>query len=671
MVHSQNSRSIDVIDDWKEKFTKRINQQSGSKKVKFTFEDALIKEILHTERDKFFIISYNYLKENPPESNDYIKYVSAYIKTGKKFNIKYFKGDVQKLDNYYAKVDEKKKKNETYNPFNQKAYKNYVIYMVLKLYGAYESADDLLFNVKTIDSREYNPITNIPSVLRGFLPISIKEYDIKKAFPTFLDIELGTNFRHEVYDVLGKINFAKLINANSIEGKGYYYTEIITELKKVYGDKAYLVLSEARFLVKGQLFKDLTKYEKIFIERFIQENDVIHYVRLHDAVILLKSQIVNKIVFDKVEFGIKEIEVPENNSDAKELFYYIDDDGKFKTNAVLIRNYLVASGIVRITTADDKIQLILKKNNIVEFFNYKTDLLILLLEGIIETDDNFSEVEILISREYKNDIFKALPLIKSEKLNFYRDNQNTFGLSFGNGFFLMDKDSKIEIHPYDSMKGFFYKHKIQNHVFTNTTEIGDYEKFVNNIGGDNSEVLKTIIGYMAHDYKDPSNSPAIILSDEGADGTKRNGGRGKSLIFGGLKQLLPTMLKGGKEFNPDYDFVFGDLENGIRLYCIDDVIAGFKYDSLYTNILGGINRQRKGTKAEMLEFENSPKFLITTNWLVPYSADENSTNRRFIEFKVNNYYNSNYSPFDEFGKLFFTQWDNAANSNDIDHPIPI
>lgn len=657
MEDLKHSATLDVIDYFKEKFTANIKHLTGSKKAKYTFEEARLNKFFFSERDKYFLISYDFIKENPPENNDYIKYVSAYFQTGKKLNIHYFKGDLDILKKYYLKVDEKKKKNENYNPFNKKAYRNYVLYMTFKLHGVYETADDQLFNVNIQDSREYNPSVLIPSVLRGYLPFSVIEYDIKRAFPTFLDITLGTNYRHEVYEILGKINFSKLINANSIETNDLYYNEVIEELKKVYGDKAYEVLSRERFSEKGKLFRDLTKYEKHYIERFVQENNLIYYVRLHDAIILLKSQFISKTVFDKVEFGTKEISVPKTNTNAKELFYYIDDDGKFKTDAVRIRNFLVEAGIKRITTSEDKIHLILNNNNVVEFFNFKTNLLILLLSGIIENEDNFSEVENLISHEYKNNIMKALPLIKPEKLIFYRDTQFTFGLPFNNGFFLMDKQGDMKIQNYDSVKGFFYKHPIQQHTFTKTDEAGDYEKFVTNISGKNVEILMTIIGYLAHNYKDPSNSPAIILSDEGADGKKRNGGRGKSLIFEGLKQLLSVLSKGGKEFDPDYTFVFGDLDDGIQLYCIDDVVAGFKYDSLYTNISTGINRQRKGAKAEMLEFDKSPKFLITTNWLVPYSPDENSTNRRFIEFKVNNYYNSKHTPLQEFGKRFFVDWD--------------
>ena len=75
--------------------------------------------------------------------------------------------------------------------------------------------DNDLFQVEIIDHREYNPLSKIPSVLRGCLPFVVKEYDIKRAFPSFIDIELNTDFRHTIYDKIKKSDFAMFLNSNS------------------------------------------------------------------------------------------------------------------------------------------------------------------------------------------------------------------------------------------------------------------------------------------------------------------------------------------------------------------------------------------------------------------------------------------------------------------------
>ncbi len=91
----------------------------------------------------------------------------------------------------------------------------------------------------------------------------------------------------------------------------------------------------------------------------------------------------------------------------------------------------------------------------------------------------------------------------------------------------------------------------------------------------------------------------------------------------------------------------------------DDIPCNFNYNSLYTQITGGINAQKKGSKAEMIEREESPKFLITTNYLFRCDQNDASTVARFCEYKIKPYYNVSFSPKDEFKESFFEDWNNS------------
>lgn len=170
------------------------------------------------------------------------------------------------------------------------------------------------------------------------------------------------------------------------------------------------------------------------------------------------------------------------------------------------------------------------------------------------------------------------------------------------------------------------------------------------------ESFKTMFGYLCHNYKDMTKNPCIVLTDMDADDETRNGGRGKTLISKGVQEVQESIIKGGKEFDSGYTFVFADLEKKHNVYIIDDVPAGFKYDDLYTNILGDISCQRKGLKADAIKFKDAPKFAITTNWVVPYDEKNASTNRRFIEYKFTSYYTPQHTPKDEFKCAFFQDW---------------
>ena len=120
--------------------------------------------------------------------------------------------------------------------------------------------------------------------------------------------------------------------------------------------------------------------------------------------------------------------------------------------------------------------------------------------------------------------------------------------------------------------------------------------------------------------------------------------------------MRPTILKGGNEFKPDYNHNFADLDNSRRIYILDDVQAGFNYDALYTNIIGDISCQLKGTKAKSIPFAQAPKFIITTNWAVRYNEEDTSTCRRFLEYKFTTYFNIENTPNRVFGHNLFQDW---------------
>lgn len=663
---TESKITIDVLEQWKENYVKRISltRTTGRKNVNST-----INTMFHTKRDECFILVDEFLSTNPLKNNDYVKYMSCYVSEGKKLNPKFFRNDLYKLEEYYSKYDETKKNGIKFNPFNLLNYKNYVVFMVLKLKGEYVETDDLLFNVQTIDNREYNPLTKIPSVLRGELPFDVKEYDIVRAFPSFIDIELGKDYKDSVYESIDKKTFAVLLNANN-SNPFTDLNSIREKLSLIYGGDVEKVLTDERFNKKGQAFLDFSKYEKYYIERFVKENNIDNYVRLHDGVFVLSDIDCDKLNFDNIEFSIKECIKPKIENDICN-FYDIDDNGKVITSRYKYADFFIQEKFLRISTADDKIQLLHDSNNVVNFFNHKTDIVSFLDRNINEPLKYRNIIREIIAKESNSAINNSFNLMPSTELVYYSDSYKTFGLPFENGFFYINSKldtGKIDSKCYSEVDGFFSPHKIQTRKFTYTDEIGMFEKFMTRVavGRETADSPDTInitkefqkmFGYLCHSFKDQTMSPCIIFTDEGANDENRNGGRGKTMITKALAEVQTVMLKGGKEFDANYTHVFADLERKHNVYIIDDVPAAFNYDDLYTNILGGINCQRKGSKAELIEFEQTPKFVITTNWVVRYDEKNSSTNRRFLEYKFSDYYNQSKTPLEDFGCTFFQDWD--------------
>jgi hypothetical protein len=647
-------------------------ERCNSKKQLFDFTDAYkLKNVQRyaTNRDKTILETIGFLLKNPLQNNDYFKYVNSYHSTGNKLSEKYFRHSIEKLNSYYEKIDEAKRNNIKFNPFSQKNYESYVLFMSLKLNGCYIDIDNILFNVEFKDYREYNPLSKIPSVLRGCLPFAVKEYDIKRAFPTFIDIELNTDFRHTIYDNIKKSDFAMFLNSNS-ESK-VTIEQARNGLEPIYSSLTNEVITSVRYNDKGRAFKDFTKYESDYIQKFVDANELKNYARLHDGIIVLETTQCKNLKFNKVEFSIKESIAPEIITDTLS-FYQLNDFDEVETCPTKYADFLKQENFIRISTADDKIQLLKNTNNVVDFYNHKTDIVSFLESEINETNDKADAVRNKIARDNTNVLQQSFYLLEPNPLKYYKDTRTSFGLPFENGFFYFDEVGTMEIKrkEYSDVNGFFTPHPIQKRQFEYTDVKGDFELFIQRISTGVKEYSNTtiddrktiqafhsMIGYLCHNFKIRDTTQAIILTDEGANDETRNGRRGKSLIGDAVKQVAKVLQKAGDEFRGDYIHNYAELDKSYNCYLVDDIPAKFNFNHLYTPITQGINVQPKGKQAVQIEFEDSPKFLITSNWLIRYDENEASTNARFTEYKIKPYYNINHRPKNEFEKLFFDEWD--------------
>lgn len=654
--------------EWKQVFITRIKEATKSRKMVFTFADAIERsEGNRTPLDDVFIEYFQFINTNPLRDNDYFKYLNSY-KKGKRLDDKKFRHDLELLHELYKKTDE----NPDYNPFSLQAYEKYVLFMLIKFKDVYTPEMDEVFGVKTDENREYNPITNLSRPLRGMLPksLKLKEFDIARAYPTFIDMEVGITRSEDVYSLIDKVKYNQLLNLHS-EVKNATIESVRADLACVYGNRVNEVITEERFYNKGQMFRDLTKYEAEYIYKFIEANNIKTFVRLHDAVIVLADTEIKHVEFGAVKFKCKEFEPPEVVNYVKD-FYSFDEDGVVVTSSVMYKEFFEQENLIRVTEQEnDKVTIFKDSNNVVKPFNHKTDTVSFLSENINEYDT--SEVENRIARDNNGAIYGGFLLLNPKPLIYYSDTSNTFGIPFNNGFCMYSKENEeVQILDYKDVSGFFAPHPSQDIVFDykDNTQPCEFERFLTmvSIGKDpikesiTNEEDKTrlmfckMFGYLCHTYKDPSFSPAIILSDEGADDHSRKGRRGKTLITKALSYVRNTKIKGGNEFDGGYRHKFADLEKEHKIYVIDDVLAGFDYDVLYTNIVGDITCERKGKTAQTIPFPEAPKFVVTTNWAIRYDAEATSTHMRFLEFKLTDYFNLNRTPKDVFNHKLFDDW---------------
>lgn len=660
-----------IFDDWRTEFTSRIQTTIKSRKQTFTFFDAVQKSKgIATPFDDCMLSYSSFINKQPLLNNDYYKYVKSYA-GGKELDLKYFKHNVAKLKEYYKKFDE----NKDYNPFNKQQYQNYVLFMMLKLNGLYKPEFDEVFNVKIQGDRKYNPLTSIPSVIRGELPFEVKEYDICRAFYTFLCVELNIEPLADVYKVIDKKLFNTLLNLTAPKSN---IDKVRKQLFCVFGANTDKVITELRFNNKGQMFRDLVKYEAKAILDFVTANNVQNYVRLHDGIFVKADVQCEVLEFGKVKFSIKKCVKPKIENERRN-FYTADENGEnVQTSPKQYADFFEQENFIRISEqGNDTITIFKDSNNVINPFNHKTDVVSFLKENINEFGTD--AIENKIANDCYSDVQKGYLLLNPIPLTYHRDSKNTFGVPFQNGFVEFTKGQEdVKVMEYTAVKGFFAPHETQNREFefSQNSGVSVFQLFFTMVStgknplttaltADDEKTFSSfcsMFGYLIHQYKDPSENPSIILSDAGANDRTRNGGRGKSMMWEAVKHVRKTMVKGGDEFDPTYLFNYADLTKDYDVYVIDDVHAGFNYNALYTQISGGINCQRKGKPAQEIPFPESPKFIITTNWSYRDESESTSTKRRFIEYQFTDFFNLENTPKKVFNHTLFDDW-NAQEWN--------
>lgn len=676
----------EFIQDWEEDFIERMFYKSKTTRSNWDYRFAKKCTSYFEPLDKLIIQYKDYIKSDPLNKNDYFKYCDAYFR-GKKLDIKYFRHDVEKLNEYYKKIDEEfktaKKENRKPIPkFSGQAWERCVLFMMLKLNGLYRSEYDKLFHVKEDKFREYNPLANLPSVFRAVLPMAVKECDIKQANPTFIFKELGI----EPFDVYAKYGgcrekakkkFNSLINMHS--EKSMSIDEVRDQLRPIYGERVDEVITEQRFNNKGKMQMDMAKHEKEAIEQFVKANNLKNYVRLHDGLFVLDSTECDTMEFGIVKFGVKQVTPPAIVNNYKLPYKFkTTNEGKEKliTNPVMYADFFKQENFNRLKEeGKDEISILKNDNKIVNRYNWKSETIYFLTQHINENDKY--KIERLKNRFSKDlgDIMAGFKLIKGEPLNLHRDTKEAVYIPFKNAVAKITVDEVNMIDYSDENIGFFMESEPLKHNFKYSDESANKSVFKDFlfraiIGRETpdteDELTKeethrihafcSMIGYMVSNYKNPSESFAIILSDEGATIKVRRGRRGKGLVQKAIEKVCVFNSSGGDTFDAGYRHKYADLKKEHDVYIVDDVPAKFPFKSFYSEIKEGITIEPKGSESVTIPFEWTPKFIFSTNFALPFDEEDTSTIDRFIEYQFTDYWSIDRKPNEVYKHNFFTDW---------------
>ena len=111
--------------------------------------------------------------------------------------------------------------------------------------------------------------------------------------------------------------------------------------------------------------------------------------------------------------------------------------------------------------------------------------------------------------------------------------------------------------------------------------------------------------------------------------------------------------KRGDLFNDQ--FVWNDVQENTKLVFIDDVLQNFNFEFLFPNLTGDWTVNYKGGRRITLPFTSSPKIYIATNHAIRGSGSSFNDRQWLLAFS--DFYNESHKPLDDFGTMFFTEWD--------------
>lgn len=165
------------------------------------------------------------------------------------------------------------------------------------------------------------------------------------------------------------------------------------------------------------------------------------------------------------------------------------------------------------------------------------------------------------------------------------------------------------------------------------------------------------IGFLMMSAKDRNVAKAVVAMDgKQSEVGDSNGRSGKSLIGTLFESIKATAYINGKYKDIEGDpFLWNDVTEKTEVVVIDDVRTNFSLEFLFGNITGNWPVNYKGGGRATFSFHESPKIYITTNHAL--NGEGSSYMDRQWRIAFSDYYNDKHKPVDDFGTLFFDEWE--------------
>mgnify|MGYP001358891808 CR=1 FL=1 len=392
-----------------------------------------------------------------------------------------------------------------------------------------------------------------------------------------------------------------------------------------------------------------------FATKFYEDTETINDVRLRLKRGDSKLDIRRDLQDTNIELEVIESVIEKAEEDTTDRFWSKNEKGTIKIIPILFKKFLEDNGFYKYCPEGGKNYVFVKvTNNLIDHTSEK-EIKDFILDYLIDLDDmsiyNYFADQTRFFRE------EFLTLLSTIDIYFINDTKNTSYLYFRNCAVQITKDEVVSI-DYVDLGGYVWKDHVIDRTFKDCEPMQcDYKTFIENIcAKDSTRItsMESTIGFLMHGHKNLSYCPAVILNDE-VISDNPEGGTGKGIFMNALSHMKKLVTIDGKAFTFERSFAYQLVSADTQILCFDDVKKYFDFERLFSVVTEGLTLEKKNKDAIKIPFSKSPKIAITTNYAIKGAG--NSFARRKWELELHQHYSKSYTPQDEFGRLFFGDWD--------------
>jgi hypothetical protein len=334
------------------------------------------------------------------------------------------------------------------------------------------------------------------------------------------------------------------------------------------------------------------------------------------------------------------------------------EDGKPKISHSGLINFLEKNGFIRLKLTANNYVIVRNRNN--RLVETSVGEIINFIKTFLISKKKFDVYEIFAKGVGSYISLTKLNLLQFDELPNDRDDKNSSKFFFDNCYCVITKDG-CQIFDYKNLPNVIWENRIikSKYVPPIDRKEGQFETFCKNLAKNDEKrflVLRTILGFLLHRNRERGEMKAIILYDENMTlNNLANGGTGKTLLSKAIEIFRDVETFDGKEIKSGSWFKNQRINLTTDVLVYDDLNKNVSLENFYSMITSGIEVEKKRKDAFFINFEDSPKILITSNYPVKGPGGSSDIRRR-LEFEIANYYDADFTPEMEFGNRFFDKY---------------